>query len=162
MRNLLSRGARAWRTYGSVASIGAMLGVLVLGGAARVVAQDGGSGVQVTPDTNRVLVSKDVGNERWAITRNDDGTVTGNVFPRDGGPPSFVWCESLDDDGFGGFGDFWDDFIDDLIGDDDDDDGNDQLRYACSGADACPSSPCDDDQWSFIADVTLPRSFFEP
>src|SRR5262245_1237489 len=51
------------------------------------------SGVQISPDGKRVLISKDVGDERWAITLNDDNTVTGNVFPQDGGPPQFVWCE---------------------------------------------------------------------
>ena len=158
---ILGRGWRAWRTYGSVLSITSMLAVGVLGAAGRVVAQDGGSGVQVSPDAKRVLVSKDVGNERWSITQNDDGTVTGNVFALDGGQPSFVWCEPTDD-GFD-FGDFWDDFIDDLIGDDDDDDGNDdQLRYDCYGANACGASPCDEDEWDFIAEVTLPESFFRP
>ena len=39
------------------------------------------SGLQITPDERCTLVSKDVGTERWAITRNaDDGSVTGNVF----------------------------------------------------------------------------------
>lgn len=163
MRNsILGRGWRAWRAYGSVLAIAAMLTVGLLANAARVVAQVGGSGVQVSPDAKRVLVSKDVGNERWSITRNDDGTVTGNVFASDGGQPSFVWCEPLDDDDFD-FGDFWDDLIDDLIGDDDDDgSANDELRYACSGADACTDSPCSIDEWSFISEVTLPESFFRP
>ena len=49
-------------------------------------------GVQFTPDGKRVLVNKDVGSERWAITRNENGTVTGNVFRSDGGPPAFVFC----------------------------------------------------------------------
>lgn len=53
-----------------------------------------GAGVQVTRDGARALVSKDVGAERWAITRNsDDGTVTGNVFFSGGGEPAFLWCE---------------------------------------------------------------------
>jgi hypothetical protein len=160
MRNLFGRAARTWRGYGSVLSIAAMLGVVVFGAAGRVVAQDGGSGVQVSPDAKRVLVSKDVGNERWSITQNDDGTVTGNVFALDGGQPSFIWCDPEDG---GSFGDFWDDFIDDLIGGDDDDDGDDdELRYACYGASACGGSPCDEDEWDFIADVTLPESFFRP
>lgn len=52
------------------------------------------SGLQVTPDGKRTLVSKDVGGARWAITRNaDDSTVTGNVFSPEGGGPLFVFCE---------------------------------------------------------------------
>ena len=49
-------------------------------------------GVQFTPDGKRVLVNKDVGSERWAITKNENGTITGNVFRSDGGPPAFVFC----------------------------------------------------------------------
>lgn len=57
-------------------------------------------GIQTTPDGRRTLVNKDVGAERWAISRNqDDGTVTGNVFRADGGPPAFIlradWGEQL-------------------------------------------------------------------
>ncbi|MEW6269730.1 MAG: hypothetical protein AB1689_10595 [Thermodesulfobacteriota bacterium] len=123
------------------------------------------AGVQVTPDTDRILVSKDINQERWAITRNDDGTVTGNVFPLGGGPPSFVWCEQLDgDDDDDDFFDDFIDFIDDLIGDDDDgDDGtDDELTFSCFGAGPCTDTPCTEDEWTFIADVTLPESFFRP
>src|SRR6185295_6189555 len=60
------------------------------GGVAR------GSGIQITPDELRILISKDVADERWAITRNlDDLTVTGNVFFPEGGPPLFVFCEQI-------------------------------------------------------------------
>lgn len=140
----------------------ALLSFAVAAGMPRASLAQSDTGVQVTPDTNRVLVSKDVGDERWAITRNDDGTVTGNVFRSDGGDPSFVWCEQTggDDDDF--FDDFLD-FLDDLIGDDDDDDGNDdELQYRCFGADRCENTPCTTDEWSFIADVSLPESFFRP
>ena len=51
------------------------------------------TGVQWTPDGLRLLVSKDVGNERWAITLNENGSATGNVFRSDGGDPAFVWCQ---------------------------------------------------------------------
>src|SRR5262249_35001961 len=58
------------------------------------------SGLQVTPDGKRTLVSKDVNGQRWAITMNpDDGTVTGNVFLPEGGEPQFVWCQRTGDDG---------------------------------------------------------------
>jgi len=62
-------------------------------------------GVQFTPDGKRVLVNKDVGGERWAITRNEDGTATGNVFRTDGSDPAFVFCAPLDrPNGFACFG----------------------------------------------------------
>jgi hypothetical protein len=54
-----------------------------------------GSGIQMSPESNRYFISKDVGNERWAITYNlDDKTVTGNVFPTDGSPPTFLTCDT--------------------------------------------------------------------
>src|SRR5262245_50886208 len=58
------------------------------------------SGVQVTPDGRRTLISKDVNGERWAITRDlDDLTVTGNVFFPAGGDPLFVYCQQTGDAG---------------------------------------------------------------
>lgn len=110
---------------------GVLYGVLL---AAPALAQSE-SGVQISPDEKRVLVSKDVAGLRWAITRNDDGTVTGNVFSPDGGPPQFVWCDETGREGS-------------------------DVSYRCSGADACPLTPCETDEWVFIADVTLPDSFF--
>lgn len=141
----------------------AAVAVLVLALAPQAEAQRE-SGIQLSPESNRYFISKDVNNERWAITRNDDGTVTGNVFPLDGGQPSFVWCEQHDDDDDGDFFDDFIDFIDDLIGrdDDDDNDDNDILRYSCYGAGPCFEPPCSEDQWTFIADVDLPESFFRP
>lgn len=54
------------------------------------------SGIQRTPDGQRVLVSKDVGGQRYAITLNTaDGSVTGNVFSTDGSPPKFISCEKI-------------------------------------------------------------------
>jgi hypothetical protein len=101
------------------------------------------AGVQVTPDGVRTLVSKDVNGERWAITANEDGTVTGNVFRTDGGAPQFVWCERLGDNG-------------------NPDPSAVQIRYSCSGAGICSSLECPAGQWSEIGDVTLPGSFFLP
>jgi hypothetical protein len=93
------------------------------------------SGIQVTPDEAGVLVNKDVGAERWTITRNlGDLTVTGNVFSQEG-PPLFLFCEQTDEQG-------------------------DNLILACSGADACSETTCP--PFAFIADVTLPLSFFTP
>ncbi|HZR79526.1 MAG TPA: hypothetical protein VFD92_00395, partial [Candidatus Binatia bacterium] len=93
------------------------------------------SGTQGTPDGKRALVSKDVGGQRWAISRNPDHTVTGNVFFPGGGAPQFVFCSQTGES-----------------------DGN--VMLSCSGADACPLGPCQPDEWLFIADVTLPLSFF--
>jgi hypothetical protein len=105
--------------------------------------QSSPSGLQITPDEKRTLSSKDVGAERWAITRNPDQTVTGNVFSSDGGEPQFVWCERTGDDG-------------NL------DPSKVQIDYACSGAGRCVAEPCTSSQWTFIANVTLPGSFFLP
>lgn len=95
------------------------------------------SGLQVTPDGMRTLVSKDVGAERWAITRNDDDTVTGNVFFSDGRDPAFIFCEQTGST-------------------------RDDLRLRCQSADRCEQAPCEEEDWTFLADVTLPRSFFAP
>jgi subtilisin len=101
------------------------------------------SGLQITPDEKRTLISKDVGDERWAITRNPDQTVTGNVFSASGGDPKFVWCERTGDDG-------------------NPDPSAVLIDYACSGADRCLASPCTAAEWSFIGNVTLPGAFFRP
>jgi hypothetical protein len=96
------------------------------------------SGVQITPDGKRALISKDVGGQRWAITRDSaDRTVTGNVFSPGGGRPQFVWCEDLGRDG-------------------------DDVRLRCSGADQCPLAPCTTDEWLPLGEVVLPESFFLP
>lgn len=98
------------------------------------------SGVQVTPDLRQNLVSKDVGDQRWAITYDpQSGTVTGNVFFPDGGAARFVWCERAAEQPGAG-----------------------EVALSCYGADACVASPCVQEQWSFIATVTLPAAFFEP
>ncbi len=93
-------------------------------------------GLQVSKDGKRRLISKDVGNERWAITYNlDDNTMTGNVFQSDGGPPLFVWCQQTFNDGT-------------------------NIGASCFGADRCDVGPCTPSMWTFIANVTLPVSFF--
>jgi hypothetical protein len=103
-------------------------------------AADRQSGIQRAPGGDPyIIVSKDIGGDRWAITLNtDDGTVVGNVFPQAGGPPQFVTC---------------------------DDNGNDtdtQYSFDCSGAGACTAGPCDDSQWSSLGTVMLDKSFFTP
>jgi hypothetical protein len=94
------------------------------------------SGIQITPDEKGVLINKDVQDQRWTITRNlDDFSVTGNVFSPGGGDPLFLFCEQQDENG-------------------------EDVELACSGAASCSDISCP--QFAFIADVTLPLSFFEP
>ncbi len=101
------------------------------------------SGTRTTPDGKQVLISKDVGSERWAIGMNlIDGTVTGNVFRQDGGDPQFVWCDRLADDG--------------------EEPARSTLRLSCRGADRCNASPCLATAWNELGEVSLPGSFFLP
>jgi hypothetical protein len=92
-----------------------------------------GSGLQMTPDSRRYLISKDVGAERWAISFNlNDRTVTGNVFKTDGSAPSFIWCRITSETPN----------VDPR-----------QTSYTldCSGAGACAAAPCSSDGWTPIA-----------
>ena len=96
------------------------------------------AGVQYSLDRSSTLVSKDVGPERWAITyRIADGEAFGNVFYTDGRDPSFVSCTRKSIDGANG-------------------------TFACYGAEACNASPCPAEQYTLIAEVSLPLSFFFP
>ena len=100
------------------------------------------SGVQITPDGKRTLISKDVGDQRWAITHDPQlGTVTGNVFFPGGGAILFVWCERAAEQGGTPAG---------------------EVTLSCLRSDPCIASPCTAGQWFFVADVTLPEAFFLP
>ncbi|MDG2307651.1 MAG: Kazal-type serine protease inhibitor [Candidatus Binatia bacterium] len=115
----------------------AVAGIIALGGLVQAQGERE-SGLQITPDVQRVLVSKDVSTERWAITRNlDDLTVTGNVFFPTGGDPLFVFCQQAGTRGA-------------------------DLLLSCASADVCIAAPCGADQWVPLADVELPESFFLP
>ncbi|MFM8412621.1 MAG: alpha/beta hydrolase-fold protein [Alphaproteobacteria bacterium] len=93
------------------------------------------SGFQADGDV--ALVNKDVNGARWAITYDrPNARITGNVFPFDGGPPSFVVCDVRSVD---------------LAG---------ELSADCSGAGGCTACPCGPG-WTRIGTVTLPASFFE-
>jgi hypothetical protein len=117
----------------------------------------GGSprGVSQSPVGDVLFASKDVGTERWAITWNEDDTLTGNVFRSDGSAPAFVYCEPEGD------------------------------SFRCFGADSCFEEPCGDsyteiglvqlpadffalpgscaDTYTLISeDVVVPAEFFEP
>jgi len=98
--------------------------------------QDLGSGpargIQRTPDLQIILVNKDVGTDRFAISLNQDGSVTGNVFRENEPSPAFIHCTPT----------------------------GQANEYACSGADTCVTATCVD-QYTFIGNVTLPSDFFE-
>jgi len=102
------------------------------------------SGVQWTPDSARLLVNKDVGAERWAITLNlSDFSATGNVFFTDGRAPSFIWCQKTGES-----------FQSDA--------GELELAYSCYGSDRAVGGFTSPD-WTLISsDVVLPLSFFIP
>jgi hypothetical protein len=108
-------------------------------------AQDRQSGVQLTRDSRRYLISKDVGAERWAITFNlDDRTVTGNVFKTDGSPTSFIWCEITSETPAPNPADT-------------------QFLLDCFGSNACEAAPCTDDQWTLInTGIPISGSFMFP
>lgn len=91
------------------------------------------SSAQWTRDRDAILISKDVGAERWAITRRlSDGRVTGNVFSTDGRPTSFLDCTQTSNDGT-------------------------TLRLDCYGAGPSP------DEYALIAaGLELPVGFFFP
>jgi hypothetical protein len=102
------------------------------------------SGVQWTPDSARILVNKDVGVERWAISLNlSDFSAAGNVFFSDGQAPAFIWCQKTGEN-----------FESDI--------GELTLQYRCSGSDRGVGGFALSD-WALISDqVFLPLSFFVP
>lgn len=102
------------------------------------------SALQVTPDRATTLVSKDVGGQRWSISRDAiDGAVTGNVYTPGGGLPQFVSCALLGTDG-------------------NPDPAAVELTYSCSVAPRCTGVTCPGNDWAFFSVVTLPGSFFLP
>lgn len=112
--------------------------------AAQAEAQ-GGAGTQMTPDSRRYLISKDVGAERWAISFNlADRTVTGNVFKTDGSPPSFIWCSITSESPAA-------------------DPRQTSYTLDCLGAAACAAAPCTSDGWTPIASgLTIGGDFLLP
>jgi hypothetical protein len=126
-----------------IAAVAAMLAGLLLGLPGGAHAQRE-SGIQLSPQSNRYFISKDVGNERWAITYNlDDKTVTGNVFPVDGGAPTFLTCDITSVQQAPNPADA-------------------QYFLSCRAAGPCASAPCSD-QWGAASDVgPIPGSFLLP
>lgn len=97
------------------------------------------SGVQIAPDGRHILISKDVGNERWAIDYEPaSGALTGNVFRTDGAPPTFLACVRTSQPDVA------------------------TLTFGCSAGDACPAAPCDPGRWTDLGSVELPASFLAP
>ncbi len=117
---------------------------LAMTGSAITYAGGAPSGVQWTPDSARILVNKDVGQERWAITLNlSDFSASGNVFFTDGSAPAFIWCEKTGESFDSGVGEL-------------------DLEYRCFGAVAGFGGFASSD-WTLISDnVILPLSFFIP
>jgi len=131
-------------------------------------------GTNLPPDGANFLVNKELGGQRWSIslnqipaqrgndvTRRCDGdalecivsnrflNVTGNVYPLDGSPPQFVWCQERQDS------------TGDLAS------PQSEFRFGCVGASACTksASECARTDWQPIpggSDVRLQASFFLP
>lgn len=97
------------------------------------------SGIQLGLDADTILVSKDVGDDRWAISYSQiTGVLTGNIFPVGGGAPKFVWC----DDTFTG--------------------DENTFIFDCFQADPCTVGPCGEEgiDWTSIGTgIPLPASF---
>lgn len=100
-----------------------------------------GDGVQFSGDCGSTYVNKKVGsNEQWAITWQIEGDASGNVLKLDGGAPSFIECELIDENFDTG-----------------------ALTFDCFGSSACDGPPCGASQWSKIAsNLEIPASFFLP
>lgn len=91
-------------------------------------------GVQILSDGVTRLVTKDVGEERWSITRHADGTTSGVVYSADGSAPSFVDCRPIVRET--------------------------RPALSCWAAAACDAWPCHGD-WAFAGEVELPSTFFD-
>lgn len=119
------------------------------------------AGSTLSPDGLSFLVSKDLAGERWAISLSfiprfdaQGGiesytlrSVSGNVFPTNGGPPSFLFCEPTP----GSQGDL--------------SDPSSTFRLRCFGSSACATTAieCAQNDFPLIADdVAVPASFFLP
>jgi hypothetical protein len=115
---------------------------LLIGASAPAHSEPGG--VQWSPDSARIFVTKDVGAERWSITLNlADISAAGNIFFTDGRPPAFVFCRLT--------GHNHEPAVARL-----------NLHFQCFGSDAAHGVFALDD-WNVIADdVRLSAAFFAP
>ncbi len=131
-------------------------------------------GANLPPDGSNFLVNKELGPLRWSISLNQvpaqrgdqavgtcvgDGidciltnrfvSVTGNVYPLDGSPPQFVYCQERQDS------------TGDLA------DPTSEFRFGCVGSGPCETTAaeCAERGWQTIpggSDVRLSASFFLP
>ncbi|MDG2304544.1 MAG: hypothetical protein P8R42_07775 [Candidatus Binatia bacterium] len=126
-----------------IAAVFALVAGLVSGlpGAAEAQRE---SGIQLAPESNRYFITKDVGSDRWAITYDlDTKTVSGNVFPTDGGAPTFLSCNITDVQQADAPADA-------------------QYFMDCRGSGPCAEAPCDN-QWDPpFAVGPIPGSFLLP
>lgn len=110
------------------------------------------SAVQITRQgPSLILVQKDVGDDRWAINLSLEPTsaleLTGNVFRASGGPAVFLQCRPVD------------------VLNNDAPIEQRSVVYNCFSAGTCQATangPCDAAGWSFLAEVSLPMTFFLP
>jgi hypothetical protein len=119
------------------------------------------AGSTLSPDGLAFLVSKDLAGERWAISLSfiprfdaQGGiesytlrSVSGNVFPTNGGPPSFLFCEPT------------------AASQGDLSNPSSTFRLRCFGSSACATTAieCAQNDFPLIAeDVSVPASFFLP
>jgi hypothetical protein len=127
-----------------IAALAALIAAFAVGRADTASAQRE-SGIQLSPQSNRYFISKDVGNERWAITYNlDDKTVTGNVFPISGGAPTFLTCDITRVEQAPNPADA-------------------QYFLSCRASGPCAAAPCDPNQWGAASETgPIPGSFLLP
>ncbi|HZR80008.1 MAG TPA: hypothetical protein VFD92_02840 [Candidatus Binatia bacterium] len=90
-------------------------------------------------DEFTVLVSKDLGDQRWSI-HYDGFVASGIVYPQAGGAPQFVWCENVSEE-----------------------DPADPILFDCWGAGPCTGGDtCGDNAWTQIGQsLPIPASFFQ-
>jgi hypothetical protein len=120
----------------------AALSVLVLATSASAK-----SPVRFTPDGTAILVNKDVGNERWAISLDAErASVTGNVLVGDS-VAKFLWCG-----------------ITDAIGDENDLASLTLVMHCFYGDPCADLTSCKSgfDGWHSVGEVRVPGSFFLP
>ncbi len=105
------------------------------------------SPVRITPDGTAILVNKNVGNERWAISLDAErATVSGNVLIGDD-DARFLWCG-----------------ITDALGDPSDL-ASQTLVMHCFYGDPCTdvaSCAAGFSGWHSIGEVQIPGTFFLP
>ena len=102
------------------------------------------SGRQTSFNGSQILVNRPEAGLQWAISLDPNlGTITGNVFDPQGGPPSFVACDRIGDDGTL-------------------DPAEVRIEFDCAGTSQCNQAPCRPEGWDGLGVVALPGKFFQP